>query len=91
MAEDNGVGCRGDRQHECVAAADGAGHHQVDGIDAQRQRHLATKQCKEKILINPLKVFKYLHRRRINTTDIFAAPFELFCRIFGHLATVPPS
>ena len=40
MAEDNGIGGGGDRQHEGVAAADRTCHHQVDRVDAQRQRHL---------------------------------------------------
>ncbi len=40
MAEDDGVGRRGNWQHEGVAAAHRAGQHQVDGIEAQRQGHL---------------------------------------------------
>ena len=43
MAEHDGIGRRGDRQHEGVAAADGGGHHQVDRVDAQVARHLAEK------------------------------------------------
>jgi hypothetical protein len=40
VAEYNGVGSGGHRQHEGVAAAHGAGQHQVDRVQAQRQRHL---------------------------------------------------
>ena len=40
MAEYNGVGSSGHREHEGVAAAHGAGQHQVDRVQAQRQRHL---------------------------------------------------
>ena len=43
VAEHDGIGRRGDRQHEGVAAADGGGHHQVDRVDAQVARHLAEK------------------------------------------------
>ena len=43
MAEHDGIGRRGDRQHEGVAAADGGGHHQVDRVHAQVARHLAEK------------------------------------------------
>ena len=40
MAEYDGVGGGGDGEHEGVAAADGAGQHQVDRVQAERQRHL---------------------------------------------------
>jgi len=40
VAKYDGVGGCGDRQHEGVAAADRTRHHQVDWVDAQRQRHL---------------------------------------------------
>ena len=40
MAEYDGVGGGGDGEHEGVAAADGAGQHQVDRVQAERQGHL---------------------------------------------------
>ena len=55
MAEHDGIGRRGDRQHEGVAAADGGGHHQVDRVHAQVARHLGEKadfkKCKRRVRI----------------------------------------
>jgi hypothetical protein len=44
MTEDDSIWRGGHRQHEGVAAADCASHHQIDWVDAQRQRHLAAEQ-----------------------------------------------
>ena len=37
---DNCVRSRGHGKHECVTDANGAGHHQVEGVDAEGQGHL---------------------------------------------------
>ena len=40
MAEHDGVGGRGDWQGEGVGAGDAGGESEIDGIDAERHRHL---------------------------------------------------